>query len=92
MMKCDLVIGLLAALVFAGQDAMAGTVTGNVEAKKAKYLSNTVVYLEGVPGEFPAPEEPVVMDQSKLTFVPHVLPVLRGRPRSRSSTSRGARP
>jgi len=39
---------------------------------------DAVVYLEGVPGQFPAPKEAPEIDQAKMTFVPHVLPVLVG--------------
>jgi plastocyanin len=75
--KQIIALGLLAAFLGVGP-TNAGTITGKVEAKKAKYVPNTVVYLEGVAGEFPPPEKPVVMDQQNLVFVPHVLPVLAG--------------
>lgn len=42
-------------------------------------LADAVVYIDKIEGKvFPAPEKPVVLDQVKLTFVPHVLPVLAG--------------
>jgi plastocyanin len=56
----------------------AGTVSGIVESKKKKYLPNTVVYIEGVKGEFTPPKDPVVMDQTQMQFNPHVLPILKG--------------
>lgn len=49
-----------------------GTVTGRTP-------QHTVVYLSGVQGEFKPPTEPVELDQKDKTFIPHVLPVLKGR-------------
>ena len=53
-------------------------IQGNVTAKKAKYLQNTVVYVESAPNVFEPPKDHVVMDQKNMTFVPHVLPVVKG--------------
>jgi len=53
-------------------------IQGNVTAQKAKYLQNTVVYVESVPNVFEPPKGHVVMDQKNMTFVPHVLPVIKG--------------
>lgn len=74
-----ILVGVLALLVTGAADALAGTITGKVDAKKAKYLRNAVVYVDHVEGEeFPAPVDPVTMDQKDLVFDPHVLPVLKG--------------
>lgn len=56
--------------------AQTGTIAGNVEAKPAKYLPETVVYVVKAPESSPA--KTVSMDQVKLTFVPHLLVVTRG--------------
>ena len=53
-------------------------IQGNVTAKKAKYIQNTVVYVESAPNAAEPPKEHVVMDQKNMTFVPHVLPVIKG--------------
>ncbi|MEK6729449.1 MAG: hypothetical protein AABY76_05430 [Planctomycetota bacterium] len=53
-------------------------IQGNVTAKKPKYLQNTIVYVESVPNTVEPPKEHVVMDQKNMTFVPHVLPVIKG--------------
>lgn len=53
-------------------------IQGTVTAKKAKYLQNTVVYVESAPNVIEPPKDHVVMDQKNMTFVPHVLPVLKG--------------
>lgn len=58
---------------------LGGTIKGNVQAKPSKYRKNVAVYIDKIPGkEFPPPAEHAVMDQIKLIFVPHVLPVLVG--------------
>lgn len=55
-----------------------GTINGTVKAKKAKYLKDSIVYIENVPDTFEPPKEHLVMDQKNMTFIPHVLPLLRG--------------
>lgn len=54
-----------------------GTIIGTVTWGPQR-LHNAVVYLEKVEGTFPPPQEAAVMAQRKLTFVPHVLPILVG--------------
>ncbi|MBI4319428.1 MAG: methylamine utilization protein [Chloroflexi bacterium] len=55
-----------------------GEISGTVKTT-ARALSDAVVYVEKIEGKtFAAPQHPVVLDQVKLTFVPHVLPVLVG--------------
>lgn len=54
-----------------------GTITGTVTWGPQR-LNNAVVYIEKVEGTFPPPQEAAVMAQRKLTFVPHVLPILVG--------------
>lgn len=39
---------------------------------------DAVVYLENIPGTFKAPAAPIQIDQKKMVFVPHVLPVVIG--------------
>ncbi len=55
-----------------------GVVKGCVKAKKAKYLRDTVVYIESVPQTFEPPKEHAVIDQKNMAFVPHVLPLVKG--------------
>ncbi|MCG8343646.1 MAG: carboxypeptidase regulatory-like domain-containing protein [Chlorobiales bacterium] len=74
-----LVIVFMGVAAIGQQEAFAaGTITGSVETKRAKYKKNVVVYLKNVQGTFNAPQEPYVVDQQDLTFIPHVLPVLVG--------------
>jgi plastocyanin len=59
--------------------AVAGDIKGTVKAKGARNAGNAVIYIEKIEGKtFEAPEEHLQMDQKNLTFIPHVLPVLKG--------------
>ena len=55
-----------------------GVISGAVKAKKAKYLRDTLVYIENVTNSFEPPQEHTVMDQKNMTFIPHILPLLKG--------------
>lgn len=59
--------------------AQTGAIKGKVTARGVRDNGDAVVYVEKIPNKtFPAPKEPVVLDQVNLMFVPHVLPVLVG--------------
>ena len=67
-------VGLLAS-----EAAAAGTIEGHVRRSvPTADLSNFVIFVEDIEGPFPAPEQPVVMEQKELRFVPHVLVILAG--------------
>ncbi len=55
-----------------------GSIKGTIKASGVRNPENVLVYIEKTPGEFPAPEKPAEMDQVKLVFVPHVLPIVKG--------------
>ncbi len=55
-----------------------GAITGVVKAKKAKYLKDSIIYIENVPGVFEPQKEHAVIDQKNMAFIPHVLPLLKG--------------
>lgn len=61
-----------------GQNIFAGNIKGKVTSKKAKYLPNTVIYIDSLVGKFTPPKEHILMDQKNLSFIPHVLPILAG--------------
>ena len=63
--------------VFAEEKGL-GTINGTVKAKKAKYLRDTIVYIENVTNSFEPPQEHAVMDQKNMAFIPHILPLLKG--------------
>jgi plastocyanin len=57
----------------------AGEIKGKVTAQGMRSPENIAVYVDAIPGKtFPAPSSHQVMDQKKLTFIPHVLVVLKG--------------
>ena len=55
-----------------------GSIKGEITASGVRSPEDVVVFIESVPGEQKAPAEPAMMDQKKLTFVPHVLPIVKG--------------
>lgn len=62
----------LAAAAAPKADDLTGTIAPGLRRKVE------LVYVEKVPGKFPAPAEPAVMNQVKNTYVPRLLPVLAG--------------
>lgn len=57
----------------------AGTIEGEVSARRSKYRQNVVVYVDAIDGKtFEPPAKPVLMDQINFVFTPHVVPVLAG--------------
>jgi plastocyanin len=62
-----------------GPVSRAGEIKGKVTAQGMRSPENIAVYVDAIPGKsFPAPGQPVVMDQKGLKFVPHVLAILKG--------------
>jgi len=55
-----------------------GSITGTVTATGLRSNADAVVWVEKAPGTFKPPAEPVEMDQKRMEFVPHVLPVVLG--------------
>jgi plastocyanin len=59
--------------------ALAGEIQGNVTAQGMRSPEGIVVYIDTIAGKtFAPPKEHAVMDQKSLTFIPHVLAVLKG--------------
>ncbi len=72
-----LLLGLL--FLLASQPGLAGIIEGRVRAPHlGEDLSNFVISVEDIEGPFPAPEQPAVMEQKELRFVPHVLVIQAG--------------
>lgn len=70
---------VVAAVLLSTTDGSGGDVRGRVTVLGGKGLEHVVVYIEAVDGKtFPAPVKPAVLDQVRMTFVPHVLPILVG--------------
>jgi plastocyanin len=57
------------------QTVNAGVITGKIEGGKRLSRSPAVVYLANVHGDFKAPAVNPTMDQRKMSFIPHVLPI-----------------
>ncbi len=67
-------VGLLSA-----SPSWAGGIKGKVVVQGIRSAENIAVYVDAIPGKsFPAPSGHVVMDQKKMTFIPHVVVVLKG--------------
>lgn len=71
------VFALLMALA-AGASAETATVQGKVTCRGVRDCAGALVYVEKIAGRTFTPGAEAVMDQLKLSFVPHVLPVLVG--------------
>ena len=57
----------------------AGEIKGKVSVQGIRSAENIAVYVDAIPGKtFEAPKEHPVMDQHKMTFVPHVMVVQQG--------------
>lgn len=69
---------LLFTLLLPGEMAVAAAIKGKVQCKGLRDNRDAVVYLENVPGQFPPLKQPPEIDQLKMTFIPHVLPVVVG--------------
>jgi plastocyanin len=70
---------VFAALAFASVEAAeAGTVSGKARVAGKDNAANIVVYLEGVPGSFKAPDKRPEMNHLNLQFQPSVMAVLKG--------------
>jgi len=71
-----LALSTLSSLVFAAQGA---DLKGKVTAQGIRSAEGIAVYIDSIPGKtFPAPETHVVVDQTHLSFAPHVMVVVQG--------------
>jgi len=79
MMRHVLFAAAAAALIGlpAGLSGAGGTITGTVTVTGSSSSADAVVYVVQVPGA-PAPSKPAGMDQRKMQFIPHVLPIVAG--------------
>jgi plastocyanin len=73
------VLALIFLLLSFGALAFAGEIKGKVTAQGMRSSENIAVYVDTIPGKtFAPPSKPAVEDQKHMTFVPHVLVVLKG--------------
>jgi plastocyanin len=74
--KAAIAVGLMVALVSV---AKANEIKGKVGVQGIKSAENIAVYVDAIPDKkFDAPKEPVVVDQRKMAFLPHVVAVQQG--------------
>jgi plastocyanin len=79
MMRHAFALAAAAALIAipAGLSGAGGTITGTVKVTGASSSADAVVYVVQVAGTH-APSKAAEMDQRKMQFIPHVLPILAG--------------
>ncbi len=74
-----LCLGLAACRTANGaDDAKPGSIKGEITVSGVRSPEDVVVYIEELPGEQKPPTKPAAMDQKKLVFIPHVLPIVAG--------------
>jgi len=74
--KTALVAGLTLALV---SSVKANEIKGKVSVQGIKSAENIAVYVDAISDKkFDAPKEPIVVDQRKMAFIPHVVAAQQG--------------
>lgn len=74
--KAAIAAGLVLASAGAGR---ANEIKGKVSVQGIKSAENIAVYVDAIPDKkFDAPKEPIVIDQRKMAFIPHVVAVQQG--------------
>lgn len=74
--KAAIVAGIVLSLATAGR---ANEIKGKVSVQGLKSAENIAVYVDAIPDKkFDAPKEPVVVDQRKMAFIPHLVTVQQG--------------
>ena len=70
---------LTALALFPGGAMQAGDIKGKVSVQGLRSAENIAVYVDAVPGKkFDPPAQHAVIDQRRMTFVPHVTVVAKG--------------
>lgn len=76
--KALIPVAIFTALLYASV-SWAGEIKGKVNVQGLKSAENIAVYVDAIPGKtFDAPSQHVTIDQKKMTFIPHVVVVLKG--------------
>jgi plastocyanin len=70
-------VAILSTTLAAAAPADGGTITGTVDARPAKYLKETFVFIKKIDG-VKARRETTTIDQKGMTFVPHMITVTAG--------------
>jgi plastocyanin len=70
-------VGAALVITGGGLGGAGGTISGTVKVTGVASNADVVVYVQQAPGTFPT-GKPAEMDQRKMQFIPHVLPVVAG--------------
>ncbi|MGH9773904.1 MAG: carboxypeptidase regulatory-like domain-containing protein [Candidatus Acidiferrales bacterium] len=77
--RMAMIFGLMFLVVILAGASWAGDIKGKVTAQGMRSPQNIVVYVDQIAGKkFDPPAQHVLIDQKKMTFVPHVVVVLQG--------------
>ena len=72
-------VAMSSAILFLAGAGLAGEIKGKVSVQGLKSAENIAVYIDAIPDKkFDAPTAKPVMDQTKMTFSPHVMVVQVG--------------
>jgi plastocyanin len=72
-------VAISGAVLFLAGASLAGEIKGKVSVQGLKSAENIAVYVDAIPDKkFDAPTAKPVMDQAKMTFIPHVMVVQAG--------------
>jgi len=55
-----------------------GSIRGTISVRGVRNAEHVLVYVVKAPGKYLPPKKPAEMDQKKLTFIPFVLPIVKG--------------
>ncbi|HIE27646.1 TPA: hypothetical protein EYP66_10195 [Candidatus Poribacteria bacterium] len=74
-----LTLTAIAFILLGANLTFAGVIKGAVTVKRLRSLEDVVIFIEKVgENKFAPPEEPAILDQRNLVFIPHVMPILVG--------------
>jgi plastocyanin len=73
-----LIVAIIVMIANGRVSGAAAGITGTVKATGLASNADAIVYIQQAPGAFKPPAKPVTMDQGKMRFTPHVLPIVSG--------------
>ena len=77
--RVNLVATLFLIALCSASLSWAGEIKGKVSVQGIRSAENIAVYVDAIPGKaFDPPSQHTVIDQRKMTFIPHVIVVLKG--------------
>ena len=73
-----LIVAIIVTIANGRVSGAAASITGTIKATGLSSNADAIVYIQQVPGAVKPPAKPVTMDQGKMRFTPHVLPIVSG--------------